>query len=47
VNVEKRRIPDPTPVPDNYTGQWFRDSEQMRKFHEEGALLVFGTKPSL
>lgn len=47
VDVDQRRISDPTPVPDNYTGPWFRDSEQMRKFHQEGALLVYGIKPGL
>ena len=45
VNVQHRRIPDPTPVPDDYSGRWFRDAEQMRKFHQTGALLVYGTKP--
>ena len=44
-NIQQRQIPDPTPVPDNYSGRWFRDAEQMRKFHEIGALLVYGTKP--
>jgi len=42
--VSHRRIPDPTPAPDTYTGRWFRDADQLRKFREEGALLVFGTK---
>jgi arsenite methyltransferase len=43
--VGNRRIPDPTPVPeDAYPGQWFRDAEQMRKFREIGALLVYGSK---
>jgi arsenite methyltransferase len=44
-DIQHRQIPDPTPVPDNYSGRWFRDAEQMRKFHEIGALLVHGTKP--
>jgi ubiquinone/menaquinone biosynthesis C-methylase UbiE len=39
-----RRIPDRSPTPDVYNGRWFRDAEQMRKFKEEGALLVYGTK---
>ena len=43
--VAQRRIPDPTPTPDVYTGRWFRDAEQLRKFRAEGALLVHGTKP--
>ena len=45
VNVQHRQIPDPTPVPDQYSGRWFQDAEQMRKFHQVGALLVHGTKP--
>ncbi|TAM80397.1 MAG: class I SAM-dependent methyltransferase [Acidobacteria bacterium] len=45
VDVQFRQIPDPTPVADTYTGRWFRDAEQMRKFHQVGALLVYGTKP--
>jgi len=44
VNVQHRQIPDPTPVPDDYSGRWFRDAEQMRKFHQVGALLVHGMK---
>jgi arsenite methyltransferase len=45
-DVQHNRIPDPTPVPDDYSGRWFRDAEQMRRFRAEGALLVHGTKPS-
>jgi len=44
VDVQRRQIPDPTPVPEDYSGRWFRDAEQMRKFHQVGALLVHGTK---
>ena len=44
--VEHRRIPDPTPAPETYTGRWFRDAEELRRFREEGALLVSGSKPS-
>ncbi|HUI41105.1 MAG TPA: methyltransferase domain-containing protein [Terriglobia bacterium] len=44
--VEDRRIPDPTPTPATYTGRWFRDAEELRRFREEGALLVYGTKPA-
>jgi arsenite methyltransferase len=42
--IENRRIPDPTPTPDVYTGRWFRDADQMRKFKAEGALLIRGVK---
>jgi arsenite methyltransferase len=45
-NVGHRLIPDPTPAPEAYTGEWFRDAEQIRKFREMGALLVYGIKPS-
>ncbi len=44
--VAHRRIPDPTPAPEVYTGRWFRDAEQLRAFRAEGALLVHGTKPA-
>jgi ubiquinone/menaquinone biosynthesis C-methylase UbiE len=43
--VSDRRIPDPSPTPDVYTGQWFRDAEQLRLFKMEGALLVTGVRP--
>jgi len=42
--VGRRRVPDPTPAPATYTGRWFRDAEELRKFREEGALLVYGIK---
>ena len=38
-------IPDPTPVPEVYTGRWFRDAAQLRSFRQFGALLVHGIKP--
>jgi len=45
--VAHRRIPDPTPAPEKYSGRWFRDAAQLRAFREIGALLIHGTKPSL
>ena len=45
VSVGHRLIPDPTPAPEVYTGEWFRDAEQIRKFREMGAMLVYGIKP--
>jgi SAM-dependent methyltransferase len=45
-DVQHRRIPDDSPTPEVYTGRWFRDAEQMRKFKQEGALLVWGVKPA-
>ncbi|HZP02847.1 MAG TPA: methyltransferase domain-containing protein [Terriglobia bacterium] len=44
-SVASRRIPDPSPSPEVYSGRWFRDAEQMRRFKEFGALLVHGVKP--
>jgi SAM-dependent methyltransferase len=43
-DVAWERIPDPTPVPETYTGRWFRDAAQLRAFREIGALLVRGIK---
>jgi len=45
VQVGHRRIPDDTPMPEVYTGRWFRDAAQLRAFRQEGALLVHGGKP--
>ena len=42
--VTHRRIPDLSPTPDVYTGQWFRDADQLRRFKAEGALLVTGSE---
>jgi ubiquinone/menaquinone biosynthesis C-methylase UbiE len=42
--VKHERIPDPTPVPENYEGRWFRDAAQLRAFRQEGALLISGKK---
>ena len=42
--VRERRIPNSEPIPEVYTGRWFRDAEQMRRFQMQGALLVSGTK---
>ena len=45
-DVAHARISDPTPVPEVYTGRWFRDDAQLRAFREIGALLIHGTKPA-
>lgn len=39
-----RRIVDPTPAPEIYTGRWFRDAKQLAEFRATGALLVYATK---
>jgi len=43
--VAHRRVPDPTPAPETYTGRWFRDAAEIAAFRREGALLIHGTKP--
>ena len=42
--IGHRQIPDPTPVPETYGDEWFRDAAQLRAFREVGALLIHGTK---
>ena len=42
--VDHGRIPDRSLAPDVYAGRWFRDAEQMRKFKQEGALLLHAVK---
>jgi len=42
--VAHHRIPDRSPTPEVYGGHWFRDREQLQKFKEEGALLVYGVR---
>jgi arsenite methyltransferase len=44
-DVAHRRIVDPSPSPEVYTGRWFRDAAQLRAFKAEGALLIHGSKP--
>ncbi|HEV2388327.1 MAG TPA: class I SAM-dependent methyltransferase [Candidatus Acidoferrales bacterium] len=44
IDVDHRRIIDPTPVPEVYAGRWFRDAAQLRRFRAQGALLVYGAR---
>ena len=46
-DVAHRRIADPTPTPEIYTGRWFRDAAELAAFRREGALLIHGRKPSV
>jgi ubiquinone/menaquinone biosynthesis C-methylase UbiE len=43
--VEVRRIPDLTPTPDEYSGKWFKDANELREFKRIGALLLTARKP--
>ncbi len=46
-DVEARRIPDETPTPDEYSGRWFANAEELRDFKRIGALLLIATKPNI
>ena len=46
-DVEARRIPDLTSTPDEYTGRWFKDANELREFKRIGALLLMATKPDV
>jgi ubiquinone/menaquinone biosynthesis C-methylase UbiE len=43
--VEARRIPDRSPTPEQYSGRWFKNAEELRDFKRIGALLLIATKP--
>lgn len=43
--AESRRIPDRTPTPEQYSGKWFKNAEELRDFKHIGALLLIGRKP--
>jgi arsenite methyltransferase len=42
--VEARRIPDRSPTPEQYSGKWFKNADELRDFKRIGALLLMGTK---
>ena len=42
--AESRRIPDRTPTPEQYSGKWFKNAEELRDFKRIGALLLIGEK---
>jgi ubiquinone/menaquinone biosynthesis C-methylase UbiE len=44
-SIEARRIPDRSPSPDEYSGKWFKNAEELKDFKRIGALLLIGTKP--
>src|SRR5262249_39126164 len=43
-NVEARRIPDRSPTPDQYSGKWFKNAEELRDFKRIGALLLIASR---
>ncbi len=46
-DVRAQRMPDLTPTPDEYTGRWFKDAEELRDFKRIGALLLIARKPDV
>ena len=41
------RIPDLTPTPEEYSGKWFKNAEELRDFKRIGALLLIARKPDV
>lgn len=46
-NVRAVRIPDLSPSPDEYSGQWFKDAAELKDFKRIGALLLIAQKPDV
>jgi len=45
-DVRALRVPDLTPTPDEYSGRWFKNAEELRDFKHIGALLLIARKPN-
>jgi ubiquinone/menaquinone biosynthesis C-methylase UbiE len=45
--VRAARIPDLTPTPEEYSGKWFKNAEELRDFKRIGALLLMARKPDV
>ncbi len=43
--VRALRIPDLSPTPEQYSGKWFSNAEELRDFKRLGALLLIARKP--
>jgi ubiquinone/menaquinone biosynthesis C-methylase UbiE len=46
-NVRAVRVPDLTPTPEEYSGKWFANAEELRDFKRIGALLLIARKPDV
>jgi len=46
-DVRAVRIPDLTPTPEEYSGKWFKNAEELRDFKQIGALLLIARKPDV
>jgi ubiquinone/menaquinone biosynthesis C-methylase UbiE len=43
--AEARRISDTSPTPDEYSGKWFKNAQELREFKQIGALLLISSRP--
>ena len=46
-DVRAVRIPDLSPTPEEYSGKWFKNAEELRDFKRIGALLLIACKPDI
>jgi ubiquinone/menaquinone biosynthesis C-methylase UbiE len=46
-DVRALRVPDLSPTPEEYSGRWFRNAEELRDFKRIGALLLIARKPDI
>src|SRR5664279_464842 len=46
-DVRVLRVPDLTPTPEEYSGKWFKNAEELRDFKRIGALLLIARKPDI
>jgi arsenite methyltransferase len=44
-DVRALRVPDLTPTPEEYSGKWFKNAEELREYKRIGALLLIARKP--
>jgi ubiquinone/menaquinone biosynthesis C-methylase UbiE len=42
--AQAQRIPDRTPTPEEYSGKWFKNAQELRDFKRIGALLLIGER---
>ncbi len=42
--VNQKRIFEPSPIPEQYNGRWFKDINELKAFRKEGTLLLVGRK---
>lgn len=45
--VRALRVPDLTPTPEEYSGKWFKNADELRDFKRIGALLLIARKPDI